>query len=61
MDCAIRSVQVEVKLSGTHRLPTCADDVNVLGDKIGTIKKTSDTLIDSRKEVGLEVNLEKTM
>jgi hypothetical protein len=36
-----------------------ADDVNLLGDNIDTIKKNTETLIDPRKEVGLEVNTEK--
>jgi hypothetical protein len=34
--------------------------VNPLGDLIDTIKKNTNTLIDSSKEDGLEVNAEKT-
>jgi hypothetical protein len=37
-----------------------ADDVNLLGDNTGTIKKTPETLIDANNEVGLELNTEKT-
>jgi hypothetical protein len=37
-----------------------ADNVNLLGDNIGTIKKNMETLIDASKEVGLEVNAEET-
>jgi hypothetical protein len=37
-----------------------ADDVNLLGDNIDTIKKNTQTLIDAGKEVGLEVNTKKT-
>jgi hypothetical protein len=37
-----------------------ADDVNLLSDNIDTIKKNTETLIDASKEVGLEVNTEKT-
>jgi hypothetical protein len=37
-----------------------ADDVNLLGDNIDTINKNTQTLIDVSKEVGLEVNVEKT-
>jgi hypothetical protein len=34
--------------------------VNLLGDNIDTIKKNMETLIDASKEVGLEVNTDKT-
>jgi hypothetical protein len=34
--------------------------VNLLGDNTDTIKKNIETLIDVSKEVGLEVNTEKT-
>jgi hypothetical protein len=34
--------------------------VNLLGDNIDTINKNTETLIDASKEVGLEVNAEKT-
>jgi hypothetical protein len=34
--------------------------VNVLGDTINTIKRNTQTLIDASKEIGLEVNAEKT-
>jgi hypothetical protein len=48
-----------MKLNGTHQLLVCADDVNLLGDDIETIKKNTDTATDAGKEVGLEVNAEK--
>jgi hypothetical protein len=51
---------VEPKLNGTHKLLVYADDVNLLGDNIDTIKKNTGTLIDASKEVGLEANAEKT-
>jgi hypothetical protein len=37
-----------------------ADDVNLLGDNTDTMQKNTQTLIDANKEVGLEVNTEKT-
>jgi hypothetical protein len=51
---------VGLKLNGTHQLLVYADDVNLLGDDIETIKKNTQTLIDAGKEVGLEVNTEET-
>jgi hypothetical protein len=37
-----------------------ADDVNLLGDNVDTIKKETEALIDASKEEGLGVNTEKT-
>jgi hypothetical protein len=47
-------------MNGTHRFLTYADDVNLLGDNINIIIKNTETLVDASKEVGLEVNVEKT-
>jgi hypothetical protein len=51
---------VGLKLNGTHQLLAYADDVNPLADNIDTIKKNTETLTDASKEVGLEINVEKT-
>jgi hypothetical protein len=51
--------QVGLKLNGRYQLPVYADDVNLLGDNIDTLKENMETLIDTSKEVGLEVNTEK--
>jgi hypothetical protein len=50
---------VGLELNGTHQLLVYADDVNLLGDNINTINKKQ-ILIDASKEVGVEVNIEKT-
>jgi hypothetical protein len=63
LEYAIRKVQenqVGLKLNGTHQLLAYADDLNLLGHNIDTINKNIKTLIDSTKEVGLEVSVEKT-
>jgi hypothetical protein len=46
--------------NGTYQLHAYADDVDLLGDNIDTIKKNTETLISASKEVGLEVNAYKT-
>jgi hypothetical protein len=56
----VQEIQVALKLNGIHQLLVYADDVNLLGDNIDAIKKNMETLIDTSKEVGLEVNTEKT-
>jgi hypothetical protein len=47
-------------LNGTHQLLVYADDVHLLGDNRDTIKKNTETWTDATKEVGLQVNTEKT-
>jgi hypothetical protein len=51
--------QLGLKLNETHQLLIYADDVNLLRDKIGTMKNNTQTLIDANKEDGLEENKEK--
>jgi hypothetical protein len=43
-----------------NQLLDYADDVNVMGETIDTKKKNTGALLDACKEVGLEVNPEKT-
>jgi hypothetical protein len=59
LEYAIRKVQenqVELKLNGTQHLLAYADDVNLLGDNIDTLKKHTETLISASKEVGMLVS-----
>jgi hypothetical protein len=51
--------QLWTKKEKTHQLQDYAD-VNLLGDNMVIIKEHTETLIDASKDVGLEVNTEKT-
>jgi len=60
---AIRRVQIikdGLKLNGTHQLLVYAEDVNILGGSIHTIKENKETLIVASKEIGVEINADKT-
>jgi hypothetical protein len=51
-----------LKVNGTHQLLVYADDVNILGGSVRTIKSGGGrALVVAMKEIGLEVNAEKTM
>jgi hypothetical protein len=49
-----------LKLSGTHQCLVYADDDNILGGSIRSIKKNTEALVVASNEIGLEANPEKT-
>jgi hypothetical protein len=56
----VQENRVGLKLNGAHQLLAYAGDVNLLGDNLDTTNKNTETLLDASKEVGLEINIEKT-
>jgi sorting nexin-29 len=63
LECASRRVQANqegLKLNSTHQLLVYADDVNILGGSIHSIKKSAKDLVIASKEIGIELNAEKT-
>ena len=49
-----------MKLNGTHKLLAYADDVNILGGSIHTLKENAEALVAATREIGLEINADKT-
>jgi hypothetical protein len=63
LEYAIKKVlenQVGLESNETHQLLVYADDVNLLGDKIDTIEKNTETLTHTSNRDDLVVNAEKT-
>ena len=63
LEYAIRRVQVNqdgLKLNGTHQLLVYGYDGNILGGRVHTIKENAEALLVASKEIGLDVNADKT-
>jgi hypothetical protein len=63
LEYAITGIQENekgLKLNGTHQLLACADYVNIVGENMDTTQENTEALLDTGKEVGLEVNPART-
>jgi len=49
-----------LKLNGTHQLLAYADDINMMGGRIHTLKENAEALVAAAIEIGLEVSADKT-
>ena len=49
-----------MKQNGTYQLLAYADDVNILGGSIHTVKENAEALVAATREIGLEVSADKT-
>jgi hypothetical protein len=56
----VQANQEGLKLNGTHQLLVYADDVNILGGSMHSIKKNAEDSVIANKETGLKLNAEKT-
>ena len=63
LEYVILRVQVNkggLKLNGIHQLLVYADDGNILGGSVYTVKKITEALVVASKESGLEINANKS-
>jgi len=62
LEYSIKRVQVNqdgLKLNGKHQLLAYADEVNILGGSVHTVKENGEALVVAAKEIGIEVNADK--
>ena len=58
--CRYKRVRIYICVCISHQLLAYADDVNILGGGIHTLKENSEALVAPTREIGLEVSVDKT-
>jgi hypothetical protein len=56
----VKANQEGLKLNGKHQILIYGDEVNIIYGSIRTIKGNTEALLVASKEIGLEVNADKT-
>jgi len=56
----VRANQDGLQFNGAHQLVAGADDVNIVGGSVHTVKENAEAVVVASKEIGLEVSADKT-
>ena len=58
--CILQENRIGLELNGKHQLLVYADDVNMLGQNLQTVRENAEIFIKTSKDIGLEINFENT-
>ena len=58
--CILQENRIGLELNGKHQLLVYADDVNMLGQNLQTVRENVEMFMKASKDIGLDVDSEKT-